>query len=68
MSDDEATSERFRLVLVAEALPDRRRAEIRLRLVLKDLLRSHGLRCVSVEAVRAEAEDAQDGGTDDEGP
>jgi hypothetical protein len=52
MADDQA-DETFKLLLVARALPDRRRAEIRLRLLLKDLLRGYGLRCVKVEALDA---------------
>jgi hypothetical protein len=43
--------ETFKLVLVCRALPDRRSAAVRLRLLLKDLLRGYGLRCESVEAL-----------------
>jgi hypothetical protein len=53
MPDDRAAddgAETFKLVLLVKAPPDRRRAEIRLRLLLKDLLRGYGLKCLSVEA------------------
>jgi hypothetical protein len=62
MSDDEVTPERFRLVLLCRALPDRRRAEIRLRLLLKDLLRGYGLTCERVEALDAADDDHTEGG------
>jgi hypothetical protein len=50
---DDNAGEVFRISVTARALPDRRRAEVRLRLLLKDLLRGYGLRCVKVEALDA---------------